>query len=194
MGRWMVAVRPPSVVASRTGWHTSTMDLTALVFDGVMSSDVLAPIEAARSAGDVSVRFVSRTGEMCWGFEPLHSFKADAALDDVWSTDVLLVPGGLGSIAMMQDAHVTAWLRTMAGRSTYVMSVSTGSLLLAAAGLLDQRDASGHWLAHEDLARAGAHPTGDTVTWQGHIVTTAGYMAAAGVARTFPERVLFGGA
>jgi transcriptional regulator GlxA family with amidase domain len=168
------------------------MDVTAFVFDGVMSLDVLAPLEAATSAGAVSVRFVSQAGETCWGFDPLHSFAVDAGLDDLRPTDLLLVPGGLGSVAMMRDAQVTEWLQVMADKSTYVMAVSTGSLLLAAAGLLDERDASGHWLAHEDLARAGAHPTDEAVTWQGNIVTTAGSLAAAAVARTLPDRVMFG--
>jgi len=168
------------------------MDVTAFVFDGVMSLDVLAPLEAATSAGAVSVRFVSQAGETCWGFDPLHSFSVDAGLDDLRPTDLLLVPGGLGSVAMMRDTQVTEWLQVMADKSTYVMAVSTGSLLLAAAGLLDERDASGHWLAHEDLARAGAHPTYEAVTWQGNIVTTAGSLAAAAVARTLPDRVMFG--
>ena len=171
------------------------MDVTALVFDGVMSLDVLAPLEAATSASPatpVLARFVSQAGETCWGFDPLHSFVVDAGLDDIRDTDLLVVPGGLGSVAMMRDAQVTEWLQAMVGRSTYVMAVSTGSLLLAAAGLLDERDASGHWLAHQDLARAGAHPTDDAVTWQGHIVTTAGASAAAEVAKTLPDRVMFG--
>ncbi len=169
------------------------MKITALVFDGVMSSDVLAPIEAASSVAQVSARFVSPTEGTTWGFDPLHSFAADAGLDDVRDTDLLLVPGGLGSISMMRDANVIGWLQEMDTKSTYVMSVSTGSLLLAAAGLLDERDASGHWLAHEDLARAGAHPTDRAVTWQGHIVTTAGYLTAAEVAKTLPERIMYGG-
>ena len=167
------------------------MDVVAFVFPGVMSLDVLAPIEAAGSVGSVAVTFVSQAEGICWGFDPLHSFTVDAGLGRRDNTDLLLVPGGLGSVAMMQNGAVTGWLAAMARRSTYVMGVSTGSLLLAAAGLLDERDASGHWLAHEDLAAAGALPTDDAVTWQGHIVTTAGSSAAAAVARTLPERLLF---
>ncbi len=168
------------------------MDVTAFVFDGVMSRDVLAPLDAAASQAPIVVRYVSPTGDTCWGFDPLHAFAADARLDHVESTDLLLVPGGLGSVAMMRDEDVTRWLRAVAGRSRFVMGVSTGSLLLAAAGLLDDRDASGHWLAREDLARAGAHPTDEAVTWQGNVITTAGSSAAADVARTLPERLVFG--
>ncbi len=72
------------------------------------------------------------------------------------------------------------------------MSVSTGSLLLAAAGLLDGVDASGHWLAHDLLAAAGAQPTTAAVSRTGSIITTAGSVAAAAAARNLPERLLFG--
>ncbi len=168
------------------------MKLTALVFDGVMSSDVLAPIEAASGAGDVAVQLVGPNVGTTWGFEPLHSFVPKAGFGSVEPTDLLIVPGGLGSIAMMRDEKLMQWLREMEPISRYVMSVSTGSLLLAAAGLLDERDASGHWLAHDDLAAAGAHPSTKAVSWQGHIVTTSGFVSAAEVAKEMPGRILYG--
>ncbi len=82
-------------------------------------------------------------------------------------------------------------MRRQAAQSTYVMSVSTGSLLLAAAGLLQDVDASGHWLAHDVLEAAGAHAADEAVTWSGKYVTTSGTVAAAEVAATFPERIAF---
>lgn len=167
------------------------MRVTSLVFDGVMSSDVLAPIEAASAKTEVDIRLASPNPGTNWGFEPLHCFAATDGVNETWNTDLLLVPGGLGSIAMMKERTVTNWLHDMADGSQYIMSVSTGSLLLAAAGLLDQRDASGHWLAHDDLAAAGAHPTIKAVSWQENIVTTSGYLSAAEVAQTIPDRLIY---
>ena len=63
---------------------------------------------------------------------------------------------------------------------------------IAAAGLLRNAEASGHWLAHDDLARAGAHPADDAVTWWGKYVTTSGHLAAADVSRRLPERLRYG--
>lgn len=168
------------------------MDITAFVFNGVTSSEVLAPVAAAGEAGPVTVRIVGVSRGAFHGFEPLRVFEADSTTDEAVPTDLLLVPGGLGSIRMMDDRHVLDWLQLQAEVSTYVMSVSTGSLLLAAAGLLDDAVASGHWLAHDDLARAGAHPADEPVTWWGKFVTTSGPMAAADVARTLPDRVRYG--
>jgi transcriptional regulator GlxA family with amidase domain len=168
------------------------VDITALVFDGVIAQEVLAPIAAAASTAPVSVRFVSRRRGRCKGFEPFHVFSVDADLTDVYSTDLLIVPGGFGSTAMMADPSVTTWIWATAHRSRRVMSVSTGSLLLAAAGLLDGAEASGHWLAHDLLAATGARPTNAPVSHNGSIITTAGSVAAATAARNLPERLLFG--
>lgn len=167
------------------------MDVIVLVFDGVMTSEVLAPIEALTKAGDVAVRLAGPHPGKTWGFEPLHSFDVGSDLDNTMETDLVLIPGGLGSLAMMKEPRVIDWIARMAERTKYILSVSTGSLLLAAAGLLDDRDASGHWLAHEDLAKAGAHPSTEAVTWEGKIVTTSGYLAAAEAARIVREKVLF---
>jgi putative intracellular protease/amidase len=168
------------------------VDITALVFDGVISQEVLAPIEGLASAVPVSVRYASTRRRRCKGFEPFHVFPADLDLSEVHSTDLLLVPGGLGSVAMMDDTRVTTWISATAQRSRFVMSVSTGSLLLAAAGLLGEDEASGHWLAHDVLAATGAQPSSAAITRCGSIITTTGSVAAAAVARNLPERLIFG--
>lgn len=168
------------------------IDISVLVFNGVTASEVLAPVAAAAEGDEVSVRIVGLERKVYHGFEPLRDFVADATIDEVVPTDLLLIPGGLGSIRMMEDQRVSEWLGRQAAVSTYVVSVSTGSLLLAAAGLLGDATASGHWLAHDDLARAGAHPSDDAVTWWGNLVTTTGHLAAAEVARMLPDRLRYG--
>jgi transcriptional regulator GlxA family with amidase domain len=168
------------------------VDITALVFDGVISQEVLAPVAALASVVPVSARYASTGHPHCKGFEPFHVFSVDFELSEVHDTDLLLVPGGLGSVAMMDDTRVTTWISATARRSRFVMSVSTGSLLLAAAGLLGGDEASGHWLAHAVLAATGARPTNAAITRCGSIITTTGSVAAVAVARNLPERLVFG--
>lgn len=163
-----------------------------LVFNGVTSREVLVPVSVLAERTTVDVRLAGLAMTSYHGFEPLHSFTPDTTLDDVRSTDLLLVPGGLGSVRMMEEPSVTSWLRLQAARSSFVLSVSTGSLLLAAAGLLEKGDATGHWLAKEVLEGAGAHAVDEAIAWSGNIVTTASTVAAADVARTLPERLIFG--
>ena len=168
------------------------MNITVFVFNGVSSSDVIAPVSAAAESADVAVRLVGTELRTYHGFEPLREFNAEATTDDVAPTDLLIIPGGLGSIRMMEDCAVVDWLARQAEESRYVMSVSTGSLLLAAAGLLEDAVASGHWLAHDAMVQTGAHPTEEPITWMGKFVTTAGPLAAADVAAKLPERIRFG--
>ncbi len=69
--------------------------------------------------------------------------------------DVLLVPGGSGSNAAMQDAETLAFLAEAAKTARYVTSVCSGSLILGAAGLLDGYKAATHWLAYDALEILG---------------------------------------
>lgn len=168
------------------------MHITVLVFNGVTSREVVLPLTAISDAVHPTVRWVAQQPGPVHGFEPLQRFEAEAGIDTVEPTDLLLVPGGLGSVRMMENPEVVSWVAATAAEARFVMSVSTGSLLLAAAGLLADRDASGHWLASGVLEAAGAHPTEEPVTWQGNVVTTAGASAAAGVAAELPQRIEYG--
>lgn len=168
------------------------MDITALVFDGITTRELIAPIATIEALTDVRTRLVASDRRPRKGFEPYRLFEVDATTDLVESTDLLIVPGGLGSISMMGDLQTINWLRQTAARALFVLSVSTGSLLLAAAGLLDDEHASGHWLARSALVEAGAHPSDEAVTWRGKVITTSGSVAAAEVAGLLPERLLFG--
>ncbi|MEA2002563.1 MAG: DJ-1/PfpI family protein, partial [Actinomycetota bacterium] len=159
---------------------------------GVTSRDVLAPLEVMRLTSFLSVRHVSPTGTTVPGFEPFHMFPVDGGIDEAINTDLLIVPGGLGSVTMTKDQQVTTWIRATARQSRFVMSISTGSLLLAAAGLMEDRDASGHWLAHDELEAMGARVSATAATRHGRIITTDGSVAAAEVAGTLPARLQFG--
>lgn len=66
--------------------------------------------------------------------------------------DTLLVAGGLGVRAVMEDRPLLDWLAAAAARSRRVASVCTGAFLLAQAGLLDGRRATTHWSACRRLA------------------------------------------
>ena len=66
--------------------------------------------------------------------------------------DLLVVPGGFGTRALLHDAPVLDWIRRTAATATRITSVCSGALLLAQAGLLAGRRATTHWGALELLA------------------------------------------
>ena len=89
-------------------------------------------------------------------------------------SDILVIPGGRGiDYAMLDDAWIT-YTQQEAAQAKYVFSVCTGSLLLAAAGLLTGRRAGGHWQARDLLSRFGVKPSDTRLTVDGKFYTSAG--------------------
>ena len=105
--------------------------------------------------------------------------------------DILFVPGGPGQIALMEDLEVLSFLRDQANGSRYITSVCTGSLLLAAAGLLTGYRATCHWLSINQLSFFGAVPVNERVVIDGNRITGAGVTSGIDFALTLAAQ-LFG--
>ena len=103
--------------------------------------------------------------------------------------DVLCVPGGPGRLAAMEDASLLAFLVRQASGCRYVTAVCTGSLVLAAAGLLRDRRATTHWMSLQRLARFGAEPIKARVVEDGKFITGGGVTAGIDFGLTLAERL-----
>jgi transcriptional regulator GlxA family with amidase domain len=114
---------------------------------------------------------------------------AEHALTDLPHPEVIVVPGGIGTRSLMSDEPLLEWLREGHARSLWTTSVCTGSLLLAAAGLLDGLEATTHWLELETLARYGAVPVSRRVVEQGKVITAAGVSSGIDMALTLAARI-----
>jgi transcriptional regulator GlxA family with amidase domain len=102
---------------------------------------------------------------------------------------VIVVPGGFGTRALMHDETMLSWLRRAHATSEWTTSVCTGSLLLAAAGILDGLEATTHWLALELLREYGATPVQRRVVEQGKVITAAGVSAGIDMALKLASRI-----
>ena len=91
--------------------------------------------------------------------------------------DVVVVPGGYGQIALMDDREVHDFLRRQAEGARYVTSVCTGSLLLGAAGLLRGYRAATHWMYLDLLPAYGATPVAERVVVDRDRITGGGVTA-----------------
>ncbi|MET7970954.1 DJ-1/PfpI family protein [Micromonospora sp. NPDC005305] len=165
------------------------MQIAVLLFDRFTALDAVGPYEVlGRLPGARTVFVADRPGPVTTDVGTL-ALTATATLDEVTRPDVLLVPGGPGQIARMTDARLLDWLRAVDATTTWTTSVCTGSLLLAAAGLLTGRRATSHWLAVDQLPAFGAEPTAERVVVDGKYVTAAGVSAGVDMALTLAGRI-----
>ncbi|TDV54868.1 DJ-1/PfpI family protein [Actinophytocola oryzae] len=153
------------------------MRIAILLFDRVTSLDAVGPYEVLRFAQQAEVVFTGKeVGQVRAGAGTL-GLMVDKELSEVPSADVLIVPGGPGQVDLMTDTEVLEWLRQVDQTTTWTASVCTGSLVLAAAGLLRGRKATSHWLALDQLPEFGAEPVEQRVVFDGKYVTAAGVSA-----------------
>ena len=112
------------------------------------------------------------------------TFAGVRKLQDIESCALLCVPGGLGTIQALEDRQYLAELRRLAASARYVTSVCTGSLLLAAAGLLAGKRAACHWAWRDSLAAFGAIADPARVVREGNTFTGGGVTAGIDMALT----------
>ncbi|MFD3662114.1 GlxA family transcriptional regulator [Streptomyces sp. NPDC058659] len=171
-----------------------------VLFDGVQSLDVTGPFEvfagAGWAAGDPSA-YTIRTASLDGGPVRTHSglrllpdtTLAEAVADGVPHT--LVVPGGEGT--REPDPALIDWLRTHAPDAGRLVSVCTGALLLAEAGLLDGHRATTHWIACDHLARRYPEVEVDPdpiFVRDGRLSTSAGVTAGIDLALALVEEDL----
>ncbi|MFC7398091.1 DJ-1/PfpI family protein [Chelatococcus sp. GCM10030263] len=144
-----------------------------LVFPRFTQLDFAAPFEVFSRLPNAAVDIVWKTQEPVrdpFGLTLLPTSDFAAA----GPYDVLFVPGGPGQTDLMLDEEVLGFLRRQAETARWVTSVCTGSLVLAAAGLLRGYRATSHWLSLDQLALFGAEPVRQRVVIDRNRVTGAG--------------------
>ena len=165
------------------------MQIAAVLFPRLTALDLIGPYETLQRLPGATVTFVGhRRGEVRTenGFLGL---TVDAAFDEVMQPDVVIVPGGVGTRALMGDAVILDWLRAVHPTTRYTTSVCTGSLVLGAAGLLNGLTATTHWSVLNALEALGATPTSQRVVehLDRRIITAAGVSSGIDMALRLAE-------
>ncbi|MFF3662382.1 DJ-1/PfpI family protein [Streptomyces olivochromogenes] len=150
------------------------MQIAIVLFDRFTALDAVGPYETLGRLPDAETVFVAEHTGPVRNESGNLALTADRTLAEVPHPDIVVVPGGPGQTPQMDNPVLLDWLRAADATSTWTTSVCTGSLLLAAAGLLGGRRATSHWLALDHLERFGAEPTGERVVFDGKYVTAAG--------------------
>lgn len=164
------------------------MRIAILLFDDLTALDAVGPYEILAALPGAETRLVGERRGLVRAHRGGLGLSVDTELDELTDPEIVLVPGGPGQSVLMDDGPVHEWLRTVDATSTWTTSVCTGSLILAAAGLLEGRRATSHWLALDQLPAHGVEPTGERVVVDGKYVTAAGVSSGIDMALTLAGR------
>ena len=165
------------------------MNIAIPIFDQITALDAVGPYEVLSRLPGATVQFIAREPGPKRTENGMLALSADATLDEVPEPDVIVVPGGFGTRALMHDETVLAWVRRAHQSSQWTTSVCTGSLVLAAAGVLDGLEATTHWLELDALRPFGATPVQRRVVEQGKVITAAGVSSGIDMALALAAKI-----
>ena len=159
------------------------MQIAFLIYEGLTALDIVGPYEVLSQIPGADVRFVAKRPGSVTVDSGAFSIGTDHGLADVPRPGVFVIPGGVaGTFAAARDPEILEWVRGAHAHSRYSTSVCTGSLILGAAGLLKDTNATTHWAAKALLEQTGANYTEERVVVTGKIITAAGVSAGIDMA------------
>ncbi|NNE11071.1 MAG: hypothetical protein HKN41_02375 [Ilumatobacter sp.] len=163
------------------------MRVAIVVYDGVLNAEIEAFRSVLGLLRDVEVVTVgTHLGSFSGpgGIQPV-----DLLVDDAHDVDVAVVPGGIGCERAADDAGLREFLLRMERDARFVAASSTGTVVLASAGLLHGGAASTHWLAADLLRKYGSEADDRRLVVSGNVITCEGQISAVDAAFTLVERL-----
>ncbi len=155
--------------------------------------DLIGPYEVLRMLPDAEVRFVAHEPGPVVADSGVLLIGATHSFDETPSPDLILVPGGPGCFGAAKDEKLLDWLRAVSPGAQWTTSVCTGSVILAAAGLLNGLRATTHWSSLTALSLYGVTAVPDErIVRAGpdeRIVTAAGVSAGIDLALWLADEI-----
>ena len=155
---------------------TSPFSIVFALYPNLTQLDFTGPFEIFQRLPGARLHVASREGGRLRADSGLV-FAEVEKLADIADCDLICVPGGYGVTGALADAEYLAQVRRLGQSARYVTSVCTGSLLLAAAGLLDGKRATCHWAWRELLAESSVRVESARVVRDGNCFTGGGVTA-----------------
>jgi transcriptional regulator GlxA family with amidase domain len=162
------------------------MQIALALYPGFTALDIIGPFQVLADVPGHDVVFVAGEAGSVIDHTGRCPLVASATFADVPAPDVVVVPGELFAA---WDDRVVEWLRRVHLTTLWTTSVCTGSLYLAAAGVLDGVDATTHWARKQRLEELGAHYTEQRVVERGKVITAAGVSSGIDMALTLVARM-----
>lgn len=161
------------------------MNYFFLLFEGFETLDLFGPVEIFSKTPDAKLRYISMDGGIVSSAQGTQIVTEKA--EKLPENSVLLVPGGMGTRPLSQNAEFLEKLAALAFPADFVLSVCTGSALLAASGVLEDRRATSNKMAFEWVRTTGDAEWAEKARWvpDGRFYTSSGVSAGIDMALGF---------
>lgn len=165
------------------------MKIAIPLFPRFTALDAIGPYEVLQRIPGYDIAFIGHELGEVRSENGFLGITIDMVFEDMPNPDLVVFPGGVGTRPLMHDERVLDWVRTAHATSTFTTSVCTGSLVLAAAGLLKGLTATTYWAAMDVLTAHGAIPTSERVVehLDQRIITAAGVSSGIDMALRLVE-------
>ncbi|MEM6806222.1 MAG: DJ-1/PfpI family protein [Bacteroidota bacterium] len=159
------------------------MNILIYIYRGMTMLDAIGPYEVLRNVKGAEIKLIAeQKGEITADSQFVH-LNAKYSIEEVEKADILLIPGStIGFVKEAANKKVLDWIRKVDQHTKKTVSVCTGSIILAAAGLLEGKKATSHWKPINMLAKYGAIPVRERVVKEGKYITAAGVSAGIDMA------------
>lgn len=159
------------------------MTIAIYVYNGMTMLDAIGPYEILRNVKGADIKFVAKEKGEITADSHFVSINAKYGINEITKADILLIPGStIAFIREMKDKAVLNWIKEMDKTTQRTVTVCTGSIILAATGLLKDKKATSHWKPINMLSDFGAQPTGERIVDEGKYITAAGVSAGIDMA------------
>ena len=184
------AERARELIASSDG-DRAEHEVAIFVYEGFTSLDWVGPYDVLSRVPGLRVELVTQDGGAVTSDTGAITVTPTGSIADVPRPDIVLVPGSnYGFIQVAGEQEVLSWLRSVHDSARLTTSVCSGSVILAAAGLLEGLEATGHWLPRPTLAKWGAIPVHRRIVDEGEVVTAGGVSSGIDFALYLVQRLV----
>jgi putative intracellular protease/amidase len=154
------------------------VEVAILLHEGVSAVEALGSRAVFGRVPNARVQLVAAAPGRISTHDPSLAMTATTPISAVARADVLVIPGGFAARYLVNDEGVVAWVRTLHAMTQWTAAISTGALVLAAAGLVAGVDVAAAAPLADELAAAGARPVPEPVVEHGRIITATGGRSA----------------
>ena len=154
---------------------TRKKTIAMMLYDGFTMLDITGPYQVFKELEGLGyeMKFIAKEKGTIPS-DATRTFDATYSLTEVNEADILFIPGGTFTANAMKDAHIVNWVEKIDKTTDYTTSVCTGSMVLAKAGLLENRNATSHWYVGQFLKDYNATYSHQRYTIDGKYITGAG--------------------